>query len=174
MSLQSTVNYVQAQTMRNNLVFSGIEEDADEKPEQTEAILRTFLTKEMKLAQDLVDSLKFERVHRMGERSFNHPGVRVQRFRNIVAKFTYFKDREMIRRASPALKKTRYYINEQFPKEVADRRKALLPKLREARAADKKAWFSYDKLFIDGKQVRLTEPVQSGTGSTCTDNSSAY
>ena len=52
----------------------------------------------MNLAHNLVDNIKFERVHRMGVP--NKHGKR-----NIVAKFTFYKDRETMRRASTALKR---------------------------------------------------------------------
>jgi hypothetical protein len=91
-----------------------------------------------------------------------------------VAKFTYVKEREKVRRASPVLKKRSFYINEQFPKDVGDRRKSLLPKLREARATNKKAWLSYDKLFVDGKLVRSTEAISNtGPGSASEVHTSA-
>ena len=44
----------------------------------------------MKIANDLVQEIKFERVHRMGER---WPGKN----RAIVAKFNLLKEREMVR-----------------------------------------------------------------------------
>jgi hypothetical protein len=52
------MNYLQSQSMRNNLLFSGIKEDVNEKPDGTELILRNFMTSEMKLAQDLVNEIK--------------------------------------------------------------------------------------------------------------------
>jgi hypothetical protein len=51
--------------------------------------------------------------------------------RNIVEKFIYFKEREIVRRVSPVKKTSKnnsFYINEQFPSFVADRSKLLLKK----------------------------------------------
>ena len=45
-------------------------------------------------------------------------------------------------------------MNEQFPKEVVDKRRRLLPKLKEARQQGKSAWLSYDTLYVDGRAVR--------------------
>ena len=44
-------------------------------------------------------------------------------------------------------------MNEQFPKEVADKRRRLVPKTKEARQQDKSAWLSYDTLYVDGRAV---------------------
>ena len=105
----------------------------------------------LKLAQDIVNNMQFERVHRMGVNSGNN-----DKPRNIVAKFTLFKDREIVRRARHELKGTKFYINEQFPKEIAAKRKSLQPKLREAVCNGKSAWLSYDTLFINGRPVSDT------------------
>lgn len=141
--------YVQSQSMRNNLVFTGITEDPLERPEVTEMKLCQFMVEKLKLAQDVVDGLRLERVHRMGGNlgATNRP-------RSIVAKFLQFKDREVVRRARSNLKGTGYFVNEQFPKEIADRRKQLLPKMRQAIREGKRAWISYDTLYVDGRPVR--------------------
>jgi hypothetical protein len=72
--------------MRNNLVFTNIPEALDEKNEDTEVKLRSFLVDKMKIAQDLVNKLSFEKVHRMVQ---NRNG----RYRNIIAKFTFYKEK---------------------------------------------------------------------------------
>ena len=144
--LSDSLNYVTSQSMRNNLVFSNIYEKPQEKPMQTEMLLRGFVETEMKISKSIVSAMKFERVHRTGEPNKNGK-------RNIVAKFTYFKDREMVRRSSSELANTPFFVNEQFPKEVADKRKMLVPKMKLAIEKGSKAWISYDTLYVDGKQA---------------------
>ena len=115
--------------MRNYLIFTGITEDVNEKPDVTVSKLRTFMVEKLKLARDIVYGFQLERAHRMGDNSnFGRAG----RPRRIVAKFLHFKDREVVRQARSKLKGTVYFVNEQFPKEIADRRKELLPKMRQA------------------------------------------
>lgn len=89
----------------------------------------------MKLASDLVDRIKFERVHRMGPRKNGYS-------RNIVAKFVLFKEREIFRKEWKTLRGTQYFVHEQFPKEVVEKRKLLGPKLKAARDAGKNAWIA--------------------------------
>lgn len=105
------------------------------------------MKEKMKVASDLVDAIKFERVHRMGPKSEG-------RSRKIVAKFTLFKEREFIRKQWKRLEGTPFFVHEQFPKEVSDKRRKLLPRLREARKDGKTAWLAYDTLYIDGRPVR--------------------
>ena len=150
--MNDTLLYVQSQSMRNNLVFTGITEDPHEKPEATEVTLRKFMVDKLKIAQGIVDSFRLERVHRMGDNSSRFGAT--NRPRNIVAKFLQFKDRETVRRARTNLKGTNCFINEQFPKDIADRRKQLYPKMRQAIRDGKRAWLSYDTLYIDGRPVR--------------------
>ena len=62
--------------------------------------------------------ISFERVHRIGRKTvppaWGHPA----RPRIIVAKFTYFKDRERVRKSAKRLKGTNYGNQEQFSEEI--------------------------------------------------------
>jgi hypothetical protein len=136
--------------MRNNLIFANIEEAPTETSDDTENTLRTFLTDKMKLAQKFVDELQFERVHRMGAKTDRHG-------RKIVAKFSLFKEREYVRKQWRTLQGSNYFVHEQFPKEVNDKRRKLVPKLKEAKQAGKRAWLAYDTLYVDGKPVKVDE-----------------
>ncbi|XP_060576681.1 uncharacterized protein LOC132733999 [Ruditapes philippinarum] len=148
--LRDEVVYLQSQSMRNNLIFTNIEEAPTETPDDTEKTLRSFLTNKMKLAQKFVDDLQFERVHRIGAKT-NHYS------RKIVAKFSLFKEREYVRKQWKSLQGSNYFVQEQFPKEVNDIRRKLIPKLKEAKQAGKRAWLAYDTLYIDGKPMKGDE-----------------
>lgn len=52
------------------------------------------------------------------------------------------------------LKGTNFFISEQFPKEITERRKKLLPRLKRAKEENRDAWISYDTLYIDVVAVR--------------------
>ena len=149
--LKDEVVYLQSQSMRNNLIFGNIPE-ADQR-EDTEQVVRDFMVDKLKLARSMVDEIQFERVHRMGPKSNGNAAARSKRDRNLVAKFNLYKEREHVRKQSKALKGTNFFVQEQFPREISERRRKLLPQLREAKGAGKQAWLSYDKLYVDGKQV---------------------
>ena len=135
--------------MRNNLVFSGIEEEKKKKlPEQTEKRLRFFLVEKLHMAHEAVKQLHFYRVHRFGSRS------NTMIYRRVVTKFTFNKQREVVRKLRKNLEHTDYYISEQFPKEVSDRRRALVPTVLKARSDGKEAWISYGKFYVASKQVK--------------------
>ncbi|XP_053406312.1 adhesion G-protein coupled receptor V1-like [Mercenaria mercenaria] len=144
--LTEDLAYVQSQSMRNNLIFGNIEEARQGVNENTEDLLREFLVDKMNIAKEFVEQMKFERVHRMGDKGRGD--------RKIVAKFTLFKDRELVRKSWKSLDKSKYFVHEQFPKSVVDKRKKLMPMVKEARRNGHSAWIAYDILYIDGKSQR--------------------
>lgn len=146
-SLKEDFIYLQSQSMRNNLIFANIEEAPSGVQENTEEKLRSFLEEKMKIAKEQVNRIAFERVHRMGP-------IMQGNTRKIVAKFTLFKDREMVRKQWKTLDNTPFYVHEQFPKEVVARRRQLIPKLKDAKKNGANAWISYDTLYINGKAQR--------------------
>ena len=50
---------------------------------------------------------------------------------------------------------THFGVNKQVPKEWAERRKILMPKMREAKAQGKKTKFIEDKLLVEGRFVSI-------------------
>ncbi|VDI13209.1 Hypothetical predicted protein [Mytilus galloprovincialis] len=142
---------LQTRSMRENLIFTGIPMyDESEQSEETEKIIENFMTVELKM-----ETLpKFHRAHRFGkEFTEKNPDGSIKFVtKPIVCRFVNFKQRELVRKAARELKDTKYGINEQFPKEINDRRKALWPHFQEARRQRKKAFFKRDRLFIEGNE----------------------
>lgn len=148
---------LQCRSMRENLVFTGIEEPKLDKSEfeNTEETLCNFLKSEMNIEK----SIPFDRVHRIGvsqeQRSYPRP---------IVAKFQSFKDREYIRSSAPkTLKGKPFGVREQFPKVIEDRRKKLYPEMKKARRdPNNRVRLVRDKLYINNRQFILeSEDEQS-------------
>ena len=68
-----------------------------------------------------------------------------------MAKFSYFKDREMVRKKWKELGGTGFRVFEQYPPEVIQKRQLLVPKMKEARRLGKRAYLAFDNSI-------LTEP----------------
>ena len=97
----------------------------------------------MKINRDI----KFERVHRVGRKNANRDS---RRPRPIVAKFSTYKDRELVRKQAPkTLKGSNFWVQEQFPPEIEQRRKALYPVMKEERKKNNKVNLVKDRLFIN-------------------------
>lgn len=147
--------------MRDNLIFEGIVETQEEN---TEEVLREFLKSEMGITEEP----QFQRVYRLGKR------VQAGRHRPIIAKFVLFKEREKVRKAAPSkLVGKPFGINEQFPKEINDRRKLLYPHYKQAKRLGKKAVLIADKLFVNGTEIPLSS-IHNPASTQCTDSDTAY
>ena len=78
--------------------------------------------------------------------------------RPIVTKLTFFKDKGRIfKHVKNINKDLKIGVADDYPKEVEQMRKALLPVLKKAKQEKKQASFSVDKLIIDGQVYRGPE-----------------
>ena len=84
---------------------------------------------ELELGIDNVrQNVKIDRAHRIGQ-------LRPNKIRPIVAKFNYFQDKETIKKAATEkLKNSRYSVGDQFPVEIQQRRRKLVPVLKKRKA----------------------------------------
>jgi putative IMPACT (imprinted ancient) family translation regulator len=138
---------LKARSMRENIVFDGINEDQNENWQQTKEKLHDFLEKTLNIENP--EEIQIDRVHRFGKNS-NGP-------RPIVAKISHQQSRDIIfDRAKTHLdkrdrNKPKYNVKEQLPPEIIERRKRLWPKFLEAKAnrANTVRW-SMDKVYING------------------------
>lgn len=117
-----TVIDLQIHSMRDNLVFSDIPESAGE---DAEATVKSLIKTHLKLPEDTMKNITFERVHLIVAKRLGagkpHP---------IVAKFIHFKQKEEVKSRGKELKGTDFSANDQFdqlPKEILERRKVLFP-----------------------------------------------
>ena len=149
--------YLEAYSRREYLKFEGIPEvvqhnATSNQSEDTERILVDFL--ENVLAIDDAKNIEFQRVHTLGKRKND----RGNDGRTIIARFLRFSDRERVFKQGRRLKDTKYRMFEDIPKELHQKRKAQMERLKEARKEGKRANFSRsepDKLYIDGKYVKM-------------------
>ena len=76
----------------------------------------------LKISKEEVDDISLERVHRIGKSSptDSKPGLPI-------AKFTYYKDKEFVVSRALNLRDTKVAVARDFPKEIVDKRKLLLP-----------------------------------------------
>ena len=145
-TIKESVLDLQARSMRDNLVFSGIPERAEEDPEAT---VTEFLKKHLKLPTDVIKDITFHRVHRLGGR---RPDAR--RPRPIVVKFEHYKQKELVRSRGRELRGTDFSVNDQFPKEILERRRCLFPVRRKFIDGGARAVIAVDKLYVNGQLYR--------------------
>ncbi|KAL0147635.1 hypothetical protein M9458_057032 [Cirrhinus mrigala] len=133
-------------SLTENVTHLSIPESAEE---DAEATVKSFIKTYLKLPEDTVENICFERVHRLGAKK---PGA--PRPRPIVAKFGYFKQKEQVKSRGRELKGTDFSVNDQFPKEILERRKVLFPIRRSLIQKGSRAVIAVDRLYVDGRLYR--------------------
>ncbi|XP_052768003.1 uncharacterized protein LOC128208479 [Mya arenaria] len=142
-TLKSEILDLKCRSMRDNLLFHKIPEEKDEICEQK---ILQFIQEKLKI-DNATEVIRLQRAHRIGP-------YQGDKTRPIVAKFSDFPDREKVRRAAKELKGTQYGISEQFPKQVVEQRRKLVPIMLQARKDGKEAFIKVDKLFINNHLYR--------------------
>jgi len=142
-----SLNFLQLKThsIKYNLIFSGIQQ-TDHENENTEAVLKHFIQ------IGNVEDIEFHNVHHLRDRSDGKP-------RTIIAKFAKYSDHVRVRKSVYKLKeKPKFSISQQYPPEIAERRKRLYPKLKEFQRMGNRATLVYDTLIVDGRLYEPTSP----------------
>ena len=132
---------LEAQSRRENLVLDGI---AESTPDDCLSKVKHIFTNIMKVQN--VNEIKIERCHRLGPRLPN-----MTRPRPVIFKFNWFEDRQRVWASRQKLKGTNYWISEDFPQEIRDRRRVLQPIAKKARDDGMTASLSIDRLLINHK-----------------------
>ena len=140
---------LKCRSMRDNLMFFGIKEAQRENATDT-LPNEDCVEKVMDFCENILhipdpkSKIQLDRAHRVGK-------YNIRKIRPIVVKF---KDTCSKLAVKDSLKQvnlfnTDYNVTEQYPQEVRDRRKELIPVMLQARKAGKKAVLVRDKLYIN-------------------------
>ena len=141
--LNEKILEIQTHSMKYNLIFGGIKSEG--AIENTENVVKKFLVDELLIPEAEVSEFKFQNVHRLGER-------RDGKERSIIARFTRYSDHERVRSiAAGKLKaKPQFTVYQQYPREIYERRRNLIPKMKELKRQKHTVKLVYDKLIVDG------------------------
>ncbi|KAL4008532.1 hypothetical protein ACER0C_002384 [Sarotherodon galilaeus] len=134
--------------------IAGILESIDKRLSSFDARLSLveILHREFKCLRESLKPLertRRPRVHRLGP-------IRAAagRPRPIVAKFGHFKQKEHVKSRGRELKGTDFSVNDQFPKEILERRRVLFPIRRGFIQKGSRAVIAVDRLYVDGQLHR--------------------
>ena len=155
--LRSAVLDLRCRSMRNNVVINGIPESPREDYEKTEKKVLEFLETNLRMPKDQIKTINIERAHRFAKKFDDKP-------RPIVVRLFHHKMKEAILSHGKNLAGTKLSVNQQWPQEVAQKRKYLYRPRREAIAAGHKAVIVMDKLYINGQLYRPPVEIQSADG----------
>ena len=139
--LGNKLDDLENRSRRNNLRFEGIPESLNE----------TWQELESKIKHPISRHLVIGRAHRVGRpRSASTP-------RKIGARFLNYKDHEAVFKAKKKLHGTNMLVNKDYSDRVIKKQTELMPKLKEARCKNQRAFLRFDKLVI------YDNPVNSGS-----------
>jgi len=98
------------------------------------------------LGIDNANNVNFQNVHRLSRRNDGKP-------RNSIARFANYSDHERVLMEVPkALKnKQQFSVNQHYPSEIGDRRRALLPDLKYLQRQGMRAKLVYDQIDVNGR-----------------------
>ena len=122
---------------RDNLRFGGIQEEAGEKWERSEELVKEFIREEL----GIHEPVEFHRAHRTGRKPESGN-------RTIVAKFKDFHDREKVLKAyiEAKLWEKNLYVAEDYSGRTVSKRKELFRQVKEHRANGKHYKVVYNRL----------------------------
>ena len=135
---------IKCRQMRNNLVIEGVKEEKGETWAQTEKKVFNFLKHDMEIPDDVLQKINFQRTHRFGKKD-------LAKGRPIVAMFSHSKGKDEVLSRGFKLKGKPYSVYQQYPREIAERRKVLVPILKRHKKDGGAASLSVDRLYIEGK-----------------------
>ena len=132
---------------RNNLIFHGIEGDGlRESWEDVEQKVAQFIEHDLKMGQ----AVKVERAHRSGI-------IKGGKARPIVALFSSWKDKEVVKKKARELKSATKYVTDDFSFRVRQLRRKLMDYAEKNKEENSKYHLRYDKLILYSKAYRFDE-----------------
>ena len=145
--LEKKTDDLEGRSRRNNLIFHGLEREADETSSSCEDRLREIFTDRLELAEDIM----LDRVHRLSDKP-NAP---------LIARFTLYKHKTSVLRAKQKLKGTNIFVSEDFSETVREVRKKLRTFIPELKTAGKRVKMVHDHLLVDGKKLFVSSDGQN-------------
>ena len=112
----------------------------------------------LKIPEKDIEEIRFEHVHRIPARKNTSHGQDVKP-RPIIAKFSFFQDKEYVWSFVKNLKNTNIPIGNDYPREIDVIQKTLYPILKKAKQKKQTAYFKVDKLIINGQIYRGEQTI---------------
>nr|KAG5700407.1 hypothetical protein BaRGS_010320 [Batillaria attramentaria] len=138
-NLETQLDDAEGRARRNNLLFYGIPRTGDsESWQESEDKVKDVIREKLGISDDI----QFDRVHRL-KGGADSP---------VIARFTFFKDKDMVLRKKQSLKGSDIFIGEDYTRRVRDVRRRLSAHLKVAKRDKKSAFMVFDHLMIEGKR----------------------
>lgn len=148
---QATLDILEKQIRRKNILFFGIEETERNYNDLQNLILDTINN----IMQVQCQQYEIETVRRMGKRN--------ERTRPIVVTLTTLGKKIELLKKSKFLENTNFYIKEDYPPKVLQKRKELQEELRRQRELGNNVSLRYDRIItLEKREPKLKNDTSSG------------
>lgn len=144
---EKRLHALERQARKNNLVFFGIKENE----KSYENLERNFINWVEQYLSVKISSSDIQEIKRIGKKE--------ERLRPIVVTFSTLGTKIKIMKQKRTLKGTNYYIQEDYPKYVLEKRKKLQEELQSEREKGNIAKIIYDKLIISKNNTKRKLPT---------------
>lgn len=131
--------FIEKQMRKNNIVFFGLEE-TETSYSNLERIMITFIKERLSLDLNYRDIQEIKRIGKKGDRP-----------RPIIVTLSTFGLKINILKRKSSLKNTSYYITEDYPQNILEKRKELQEQARIEKEKGNSVIIKYDKLIIREK-----------------------
>lgn len=153
--LVKEMEYLKREKKSNNIIIFGLEEGENSTSE-------LFKSVKVTLKEDLninIEQSEINRLYRLGK------NIVQNKSRPVLCSFINAWRKDEIMKNRKSFKNI--YVSEDYSKEVLEKRKALLPQLKEEREKGNTAFLNYDKLVVkeSNTEKRKREPTTSPSPS---------
>lgn len=155
---ESRIGRLERAVRSKNVVIKGIGEEESENESSIKEKVNRIIHK---IGINVETERDIDEIRRIGRKETGKK-------RPVLVKLVRESTRSEILRNARHLKGTTMWIDEDFPKNVQEKRMTLIPRLREARDRGHRAVLKYDKLIVDGEIIvdsdREDEGGERGAG----------
>ena len=154
--IRENLRTIEQQRLANNLIIGGIPyynepqrgdtaspPNTQEHFSDTRKAVNRFFTEVLQIPEDDAKNIRIEITKRIGAEKNNKP-------KNVLLTFQSLNDKEKVISCRDRLKGRDEYMHDQFPKDVVERRRNLIPVMLAARKDGQNAYLRYDKLIVNG------------------------
>jgi hypothetical protein len=153
-ALEARISKLECRSMRENLIFSGIPEVDDEDVVALTKSIMSIITDVLEIDLNDINILTCHRLRYPSKaKKFRTSQQSDDRPRSVVVRLSHKDEVSLILQSAKKLKghEPRIFINQQYPPDVASKRRILQPVFHQAKEQRLKSSFNEDRLYIEGK-----------------------
>ena len=152
-AIKTQTNNIETYSRRDNLIFHGITEPTNESGISCAKSVRKFMVDNLQISENAAAAVQFVRCHRIND------SYRASTCKPVIVRFKNFSDRKLIWSKKSVITNRNCNLSEDFPREIAYKRRKLFPVFSKARRIPginkNSVSLKADILIINGKRYTV-------------------